>query len=165
MLRGMFRQIALFILLHETAHVLYRDIDHDGAYSAEIEERADAWAIDTMSRLGIGMDTVMPLMAFVMFFEEGAAGQTSTVSATAADERFDKAITLSAMRTRSLDRFTPQIREGAATVIEGYRNFFLHIQAHEDAAADFTCATPRARIEDYGPIVADWMGHFHAGHP
>jgi predicted HD phosphohydrolase len=164
MLRGMFSQIALFIVLHETAHVLYRDIDHNGAYSADIEERADAWAINMMSRMGIGMDPVMPLMAFVMFFEESAAGQTSTVSA-AADKRFDKAITLSAMRTRRLDRFTPQIREGAAKVIEGYRNFFLHIQAHEDAAAEFACATLRARIEDYGPIVANWMGYFHAGHP
>jgi hypothetical protein len=164
MLRGMFRLTALFVLLHETAHILYRDIEHDGPYSAEVEERADAWAIDTMSRMGIGMDPVMPLMAFVMFFEESAAGQTSVVSAAATEERFDKAITLSAMRTRSLDRFTPQIREGAARVIEGYRDFFLHIEAHEAAAEEFACATPRKRIEDYGPIVADWFGHFHTGH-
>ena len=165
MLRGMFRQIALFILLHETAHVLYRDIDHDESYSSDIEERADAWAIETMSGMGIGMDPVMPLMAFVMFLEESTGSQTSTVSAAAADERFDRAITLSAVRTRSLDRFTPQIREAAAKVIEGYRNFFRRIQTHEDAAAQFACTTPRTRIEDYSSIIEKWMGSFHTGHP
>lgn len=65
------------------------------------------------------------------------------------------------MRLRGIERFSPDIRERVAKVVEGYQNFFRAIEVHRSALQEQMCQFPRQRVTDYGPIIRRWFGSFH----